>query len=256
MYNGKNGRLQKYMDGFKNQGTSFSQQDKETSDYEGDVEITAMCFDDPHRKIFIADAHGTVRCFNINSAALIKSFSATRPAPGQPQPSLSLSALRANEICGMKYYEHDGTQMLITSHCNERLRCWDVTDDKVPTKMLKSVTGGHFNENIAAMTMSGHLGLVATGSFVGDITVWDFELFRPVGLLRGHKLAVRALEFIPEHPLLVSAGSCGTVCVHAVRGAPVKLVNVCLGKFVNLEQDMNCHTNIGITSALIFYRGV
>ena len=72
------------------------------------------------------------------------------------------------------------------------MRAWNVTDD-AESDLFKTSKGGHFKENISTMSMSPHLGLVATGSFSGYVTIWDFEVFKPVGLLKGHKLAVKAI---------------------------------------------------------------
>jgi len=42
-----------------------------------EAENSALCLDDRHRKVFIGDSHGTVRCFNVNSGALIKEMKTT-----------------------------------------------------------------------------------------------------------------------------------------------------------------------------------
>ena len=97
------------------------------------------------------------------------------------------------------------------------------------------------------------MSIKATGSYVGDITVWDFETFRPIGYLKGHKARVTALKFVPDHPLLVSGCSAGIVCVYAVRGGPACIQNLCLGKFVNLERFGKTHMNVGVSSMLVFF---
>ena len=45
------------------------------SNYE--AENSALCLDDRHRKVYIGDSYGTVRCFNVNSGALIKKMETT-----------------------------------------------------------------------------------------------------------------------------------------------------------------------------------
>jgi hypothetical protein len=145
-----------------------------------------------------------------------------------------------NEISSLKHYSwidkhsKEKKSILISSHVNEKLYAWDVTDD-FKTEKLKAVQGGHLGSNVATMAISEHLSVIATGSYAGTISLWDLEAFKQIGFLKGHKMPVSAIEFVPEHPLVVSTALCGIVCVHAVRGAPLKLVNVCLAKFVNLD---------------------
>ena len=107
-----------------------------------------------------------------------------------------------------------------------------------------------FNEDIQCVAVSEHLSLIATGSMFGNVVVWDFELFKVEGVLIGSKMAIVALEFVKEYPLLVSASMCGIVSVYAVRGAPRRIKNHCLGRFLNVNRDFTTQKfmNTSITS--------
>ena len=107
-----------------------------------------------------------------------------------------------------------------------------------------------FNEDIQCVAVSEHLSLIATGSMFGNVVVWDFELFKVEGVLIGSKMAIVALEFVKAYPLLVSASMCGIVSVYAVRGAPRRIKNHCLGRFLNVNRDFTTQKfmNTSITS--------
>ena len=61
------------------------------------------------------------------------------------------------------------------------------------------------------MAISEHLSLIATGSMFGMVMTWDFELFKAEGVLIGHKMAIVAMEFVKEYPMLVTAGQGGII---------------------------------------------
>jgi WD40 repeat protein len=133
-----------------------------------------------HRKIYIGDSLGSIRCFNVSSGAIIKKFD-TKDL--EERKDKSTSAMYNNEISGLKHYvwmdPHTNSKrsILISSHCNEQLRAWDVTDD-LKTEKLKAVKGGHMNSNVSTMNMSSHLCMIATGSYGGEISLWDLEAFK------------------------------------------------------------------------------
>ena len=60
VYNGKNGRLQMYLDSLA------GEQNKE-----GFGDFSSMTFDDKHRKVFIGDINGLIRVFNVNTGCEI-----------------------------------------------------------------------------------------------------------------------------------------------------------------------------------------
>ena len=145
----------------------------EARDYE--VDNTAMCFDERHRKLYIADALGIVRCFNVNSGALIKILVTNT------EEHLAVNEI---EIVAIRHFQlaYNDSSILITAHCNKTLKAWDVTEDG-KSCLIKVSKGGHFGAHVSVMTFSTHLCLLATGTHAGDVTVWDFETFRPIGFL-------------------------------------------------------------------------
>ncbi len=57
--------------------------------------------------------------------------------------------------------------------------------DAEESVLLRKISGGHKSQ-ISALMFDFHLSLVATGSFDGDITYYDFEMSRVEGILIGH----------------------------------------------------------------------
>ena len=96
-----------------------------------------------------------------------------------------------------------------------------------------------FNEDIRCVAVSDHLSLISTGSTLGKIVMWDQELLRCEGVMIGAKGTIIALQFIEKYPMLLSAGTCGTISVFAVRGCPSIIRQYCLGRFLNLGLDPN-----------------
>ena len=96
--------------------------------------------------------------------------------------------------------------------------------------------------------------MIATGGQYGTIILWDFELFKVIGVLIGSKMAITAIEFVETYPLLVSVGQCGIISVYAIRGAPNAIRCMCLARFLNIGMEFSSHKNIPITSAFIEVR--
>jgi outer membrane protein assembly factor BamB len=65
------------------------------------VENTSFCLDDMHRKIYIGDSLGNIRCFNVSSGAIIKKFD-TKDL--EERKDKSSSGIYASEISGLKHY--------------------------------------------------------------------------------------------------------------------------------------------------------
>jgi WD40 repeat protein len=109
--------------------------------------------------------------------------------------------------------------------------------------MLRRVSGGH-TEEITIIAFDYHLSLVATGCINGEITLYDFELSKVVGMLLGHTGDITALKFLSPYPMLVSASMDSSVCIWCVRGCPNKYLNVCVRRFENyswkFDKDEKC----------------
>lgn len=56
------------------------------------------------------------------------------------------------------------------------------------------------------------------------------------------------MSFVEKFPLLVSASQCGVVSVFAVRGCPRKIRAHCLGRFLNVNREVDSFAYCPITS--------
>ena len=101
------------------------------------------------------------------------------------------------------------------------------------------------------MAVSEHLSIIATGTIFGNILVWDFELFKVESIFVGSKMAITAIEFVKEYPLMIAASVSGIISIYAVRGAPRRLRHLCLGRFLNVGYDSDKYTNIPITGITV-----
>lgn len=106
-------------------------------------------------------------------------------------------------------------------------------------------------EEISCLAVSEHLSIVATGSIYGTIMVWDFELFKVESVFIGSKMAITAISFVKDYPLMISASQSGIISVYAVRGSPKVLKHHCLGRFLNVNYDFDRFKNIPITGLAI-----
>lgn len=97
--------------------------------------------------------------------------------------------------------------MLVSGHWNSRVRIWDEAQggDGV-VHMRTSSSERQFQEDVQSIAISEHHSMIATGGQYGTIILWDFELFKVIGVLIGSKMAITAIEFVETYPLLVSVG--------------------------------------------------
>jgi hypothetical protein len=78
-------------------------------------ELTSMCLDHPHRKLFIGDSRGVVRIFNVNSGVLMSELQMSE----ETQSKINESGPRINkELCALTFFnaqiDDDQNFMLIT----------------------------------------------------------------------------------------------------------------------------------------------
>ena len=135
--------------------------------------------------------------------------------------------------------QKEAMQMMVCSTANE----YSVYGEGEPDEsvLLRQVRGGHRQE-ITIMATDFHLSLIATGCINGEITLYDFEMSKNVGILIGHKENITALKFLPPYPMLISASLDQTVCIWGVRGGQHS--NTCLKVIRNSSwnfcKDMPC----------------
>lgn len=104
--------------------------------------------------------------------------------------------------------------MMICSNQNEYMVYNEI--DPNESQLLRKVTGGH-KEEISILEYDFHLSLIATGCINGEITLYDFEMSKIIGILLGHEGDITALKFLSPYPYLISASMDCTVCIWGVR---------------------------------------
>lgn len=75
---------------------------------------------------------------------------------------------------------------------------------------------------ITMLAYDEHLGLIATGSNIGKIAVWDLESFKIEAFMAGNFKDITCLAFIPPYPLLAASCSEGIIAIYGVRGIDLK----------------------------------
>ena len=124
-----------------------------------------------------------------------------------------------NDLCLIweEYTKNDEEVELIMCLCTTQneVFIYDESDTE-ESRLLRRISGAH-EEEITILAYNFHLSLIATGCVNGEIALYDFEMSRLDGLLKGHTGDITALEFLSPYPLLFSASMDSTVCIWGVR---------------------------------------
>ena len=92
---------------------------------EGFQDLSSMCLDAKHRKIYLGDIDGAIRCFNVSTGLCIKKI--------VPTKDMMLKVREADnkvnrEVVSVKYFSmSEDNCLLISGHWNNRVRVWDET---------------------------------------------------------------------------------------------------------------------------------
>jgi len=65
-------------------------------------ELTSMCLDKPHRKLFIGDSRGTVRIFNVNSGVFMSELEISDEVKEKIKEPTGLR--KNNELCALNFF--------------------------------------------------------------------------------------------------------------------------------------------------------
>ena len=92
---------------------------------EGHADLTSMCLDAKHRKIYLGDIDGAIRCFNVSTGLCIKKISPTKEMMYKVG---EITSKINREVVSIKYFSMSETNcLLISGHWNNRVRVWDET---------------------------------------------------------------------------------------------------------------------------------
>lgn len=171
--------------------------------------------------------------------------------PFNQKEEIMKEKLRNPEVNDMHLIWEDEVNLIMMICSNAREYMVFDEQDSEQSKLLRRVFGGH-EEEITICAYDFHLSLVATGCINGEIIIYDFEMSKVEGLLRGHQGDITAIEFLSPYPLLMSASADCSVCIWGVRPCPSKLQNICLKRFYNMSWEYNKDVKSTVSRILVW----
>lgn len=187
---------------------------------EGDCKIKQFQFDIEDRKFYLGYSNGAIQQFNAGNGSLIKKI-------GENE----------EEKDGITYVRYDHTMDIVDLYFDPKnlifISCAldsliNIYDERDPEECIKlrTLRGGHKmadrNNQILAFAFSSHHNLFATGSVLGLVTVWDYELSKidDVCFLKQDKqLDTFSLCFLDPYPVLVAGYSDGSIYYWCIKPA-------------------------------------
>ena len=204
-------------------------------------DICSFSLDDRHRKFYIGDIFGNINLYNASSGVHIKSIE---------NVGYSLSSVLnkvSSEVTSLYFTIMMGSNLLISSSWNSAIKIYD-EDDTEESILLREAYGGINSDMISkeddwmkiitSLAFDEHLGLVATGSNVGKIAVWDIENLKIEAFMAGNSKDISSLAFISPYPLLVAGCSDGLIWIYGVRGIDPNYKYTCLLRIENTDQNI------------------
>ena len=79
------------------------------------------------------------------------------------------------------------------------------------------------------------MSLIATGTDVGEVVEWDYELSNILGicLVSSQPVEITQISFLDPYPVMVTASADCRICLWGVRPIPSKYAYICLYSFIN-----------------------
>ena len=74
--------------------------------------------------------------------------------------------------------------------------------DCVEFNEIKHAIGTQINDDVCCVAYSHHLAVVVTGTAVGAVQVWDFELCRLIAVAQETQFMIKILQFANQTTLV------------------------------------------------------
>ena len=219
--------------------------------------ITAMCFDDRLRKLFVGNSSGEIRVLNAMNGALMKfaKLDQSKKDAMEDRGKRRVTGLTSTTEMIVKsielvpavkdmYYCVEDRCIVVTSS-DHSMYIFDDENTEEDTEMgetlvvLRKVRNAH-PKDISSLCYDYSLGLCATGSADFTVRIWDFQFaqLEAVGK-KGHTAEITGIGFVAGYPLLVSADCSGVMMVWKVRLAvpPMEIVATASNEYEQSEQE-------------------
>lgn len=214
IYSSKNGELVKSLKSLR-------------SNVEGESKIKQFAFDEGDRKFYLGFNNGAIQQFNAGNGSLIKKIGENE------EEKDGITYVKYDHSADIVDFFFDPKHLILISCAYDSLiNVYDERDPEESTK-LRTIRGGHKmgerNNQILAFAFSPHLNIFATGSAIGLITVWDYELSKidEVCYLKQDKqVDVYSIVFLDPFPMFAASYSDGSIYFWCVK--PSKMRGDCI----------------------------
>ena len=226
-------------------------------------DIWSFCLDDRHRKFFIGDLFGNINAYNVSSGAHIKTVEYTGYNISNVLDKTS------SEVTSLHFLKLLNNLLLFSSTWDSYIKAFD-EDEPEESTLLRRSKGAlqiidikpedDWMKIITVLVIDEHLGLIATGSSIGKIAIWDLESFKIEAFLTGNSKEITSMAFVTPYPLLVASCSDGYIWIYGVRGIDLECKYSCLRRIINtdesimitqLETDVKDQVQVGVNSLFI-----
>ena len=215
-------------------------------------ELTSLYYGSKCRKIYIGDNVGNLRLFNMKNGDLLKRVRNEKEEFDMQDKFLKRQNLikkkEINEVSNIIYLEEE--KLLITASWDSTIKIYNENDDQ-ETVLIRIMSGGHKDSDISALAFSNNLGLLASGSHNGIITLWEFEFGRLEAIFLGHNGDITCLKFADPYPILISSSSDGSICVWVIKSTSSRYRYKCLLRVVNSYWLGGEEKRIGINCLIV-----
>ena len=212
-----------------------------------------------HRKFYMGDNLGIVRLYNLSNAEFIKEvnnvkYEAKEISEYQRKLGFVSSKPKKFEMSSvtcMLHIELDSVMVVGTS--NSVIKFFDLNKESAEESFYKFFFGGHKKAAITALSYNRSVGILASGSANGVITLWDVANGKLEYSFLAHSKEIVGLSFGFPYPVVIAASKDGSLSIWGHRPIEYKLKNRCIYRLLNFwykgdENDQRADQIVPFTS--------
>ena len=211
------------------------------------VELTSLSYGSKCRKIYIGDNAGNLSLYSMKNGEFLKRVRNENEEIDMQEKFLKrqnmIKKKEINEVSNIIYLHEE--KLLINASWDSTIKIYNENDEQ-ESVLLRIMSGGHKDSDINALAYSSNLGMLASGSHNGIISIWDFEFGKLEATLLGHNGEITSLKFADPFPILISGSSDGSICVWVIKSSSNLYRYKCILRAINSYWLSDGERRVGI----------